>query len=277
MTILITGANGKIGTRLLESMVVDRELICLSRNKPTVDAPYVKGNFDSFEDLCKLDGYQIHTVIHLAAVQTGFSEDEIFGTNLLGTRRLFRYLIDRGCKKFISISSIAAVGCLDINFFPLQLPIPDDHPCLATDAYGTSKALVEELNKYSNRKSPATDFINLRLGSVVENEEIWDRSEVKRHSSLNIPFANLSKVLMCDVVRAIATVVDAPLQYGVRTYNVVGKQACCDHPVMEKVESIFGDRLKNVDLSYYQQAGNEIASLFDMTRIKNELGFEPAR
>ncbi|MDF2717170.1 MAG: hypothetical protein K0R28_4095, partial [Paenibacillus sp.] len=27
MAILITGANGKIGTKLLESMIVDRELV----------------------------------------------------------------------------------------------------------------------------------------------------------------------------------------------------------------------------------------------------------
>jgi UDP-glucose 4-epimerase len=277
MAILITGANGKIGTKLLESMIVDRELVCFSRKRPPIDAPFVLGNFDSYEDLCKLNDYRIDTAIHLAAVQTGFSEDEIFGTNILGTRRLFRYLIDRGCRKFISISSIAAVGCLDRDFFPLRLPIADDHPCLATDAYGASKAMVEELNNYFSRRSPCTDFINLRLGSVVENEEVWAQYEVKRDSTPITPFANLSKVLMSDVVRAIVTAVDAPLQYGARTYNVVGRQACCDHPVMETLERIFGERFKRVDSSYYRQEGCEKAPLFAMARIKNDLGFEPSR
>lgn len=277
MAILITGATGKIGTKLIESMIDEHELVLFSRKRPLVDAPFVQGNFDSYEDLCKLNGYPIETVIHLAAVQTGFSEDEIFGTNILGTRRLFRYLLDRGCLKFISISSIAAVGCLDRHFFPLQLPIPDDHPCLATDAYGASKAMVEELNRYFSRRAPSTDFVNFRLGSVVENEEAWARSEVKRDTPLSTPFANLSKLLMSDVVRAITTAVDAPLQYGARTYNVVGKQACCDHPVRETLDRIFGEQYKNVDSSYYQQEGHEKAPLFDMRKIKAELGFEPTR
>ncbi|TMV49077.1 NAD(P)-dependent oxidoreductase [Paenibacillus mesophilus] len=277
MAILITGANGKIGSKLLASMIADRELVCFSRKRPPVDATFVKGNFDCYEDLCRLDGYRIDTVIHLAAVQTGFSEEEIFGTNILGTRRLFRYLIDKGCRKFISISSIAAVGCLDRDFFPQRLPIADDHPCLATDAYGASKAMVEELNNYFSRRSPGTDFINLRLGSVVENEEAWAQCEVKRDSTPSIPFANLSKVLISDVIRAIETAVDAPLQYGARTYNVVGRQACCDHPVTEILERLFGERFRRVDSSYYEKEGGEKAPLFSMTRIKNDLGFEPLR
>ena len=129
---------------------------------------FVRGEFHSFEDLRQLDGFAIECVVHLAAATGGSTEEDALNTNVVGSRRLLRYALDRGCRKFVMASSIAAVGCLDANFVPLAVPIPDDHPCLATDAYGLSKALMEEITRYFQRVVPDSDFINLRL-SVVDD------------------------------------------------------------------------------------------------------------
>lgn len=278
MTILITGASGFVGRKLTESLMGVKNVIGLSRTQPNLEVPYVKADFHSFEDLRKLDSYSIDTVVHLAAVLGGCSEEQAMAVNVQGTRRLFRYLIDRGCKKFISASSIAATGCLDPDFVPLQLPIPDQHPCFAKDAYGFSKAMMEETNCYFQRKHPETDFINLRLGAVVD-DETWHPPHVQTGPELRTPFAQLSRIYVSDVVLAIMSAIEAPMQPGVRTFNTVGPDASCVDPLLEVLASNgrIEDRFKQVDTSHYRKAGNEFAPVFDMCAIRDHLGFVPKR
>ena len=148
MKILVTGASGFIGQRLVKRLSANNSVVCLSRAKLAAEAVVVKGAFDRFEDLRKLDEFSFDAAVHLAAVTGGCSEEDGLSVNVLGTRRLYRYLLDRGCRQFITASSIAAVGSLHEDFYPLELPMPDQHPCLALDAYGFSKSLVEELSLY---------------------------------------------------------------------------------------------------------------------------------
>jgi nucleoside-diphosphate-sugar epimerase len=274
MTILITGASGFVGSRLAERLSKQYDVLCMSRSKPKSDVSYVKGTFDSFEDLRQLDEYKITSVIHLAAVTGGCSEEDGLTVNVLGTRRLIRYLLDRGCRKFVIASSIAAVGCLDPQFLPLSFPIADDHPCLATDAYGLSKAMVEDLTRYFSRIYADADFIHLRLGVVVP-DETWSPTEVSLDTALTLPITQLTKVLASDVIKAIEKSLKSSEHKGVRVYNVVGPDATCDVPITAKLRVIFGDTaLEAFDFSYYEQQGNAHKPLFTMDKIKEELEHE---
>jgi UDP-glucose 4-epimerase len=149
----------------------------------------------------------------LAEVTGGCSEEDGLAVNVQGTRRLYRYLLDHGCRKFITASSIAAVGSLDNNFVPLQLPIPDDHDCLATDAYGWSKAMLEDLTRYLHRQSPDADFVNLRFGAVVPDS--WSPAYVDTSTQVNIPFILLARVYVSDIIEGISRLIEAPTKPGV--------------------------------------------------------------
>ena len=138
-TVLITGASGFIGRALSVSMAADHRVICMSRKNPELDLPYVNGEFGSFEDLQQLNDEAIDVVIHLAAVTGGCSERDAVIVNVEGTRCLMRYAMDRGCRKFVMASSIAAVGMQNEAFRPQTLPISDEHPCLDRNGYGLSK------------------------------------------------------------------------------------------------------------------------------------------
>lgn len=273
MTLLITGASGFVGSRLAERMAKNRDVICLSRNRPNVEVPYVQGSFDSMNDLRKLDGFEITSLVHLGAVTGGSTEEDALAVNVLGTRRLIRYLIDRGCQKFVIASSIAATGCLDPTFLPLQFPIPDDHACLATDPYGLSKAMVEDLTRYFGRVYPESDFIHLRLG-VIMPDETWSPHPIDLDTSVAVPITTMSAVLASDVMNAIEKALTSPSCKGVRIYNVVGPDATCDVPIVDKLRTIFGDALEDFNLSYYEQPGHAHKPLFAMEKIKKELGHE---
>lgn len=269
---LITGASGLIGNAFAQQLSADRQIICLSRKKLQGDFAAVQGEFHSFEDLRQLDPFEISCVVHLAAVTGGCSEEDGLAINVLGTRRLLRYALDRGCRKFVLASSIAAVGCLSDAFIPLQVPIPDDHPCLAADAYGFSKAMMEELTRYFHRVVPESDFINLRIGLVsgAGAPPVYGTDD-----PLGVPFVNLAPVTLSDVLRALKTAVAAPRQRGVRVFNVVGPDANCRDSVSALLSSCLGERSNLLDVSWFDSPEHSYDALYTMDSIRNALGFYP--
>jgi UDP-glucose 4-epimerase len=271
---LVTGASGFVGLALVKSLAGRRPLICMSRHQPDVDAPYLSGQFHSFEDLRGLDQYQIDSVVHLAAVTGGCTEEEGLAVNVQGTRRLIRYLLDRGCRKFVLASSVAAVGCLHQDFVPLALPIPDDHRCLARDAYGLSKALMEETTLYFQRANPDTEFINLRFGAVVD-DATWEPPRINADQPTPYPFVMLARVLLSDVLRGVTAALESAPRPGVHVYNLVGPDAPCAATVPAVLRASSGPGLGSLDLSRYEQEGHEFDALYDMQKIRRELGFTP--
>ncbi|THF77096.1 NAD-dependent epimerase/dehydratase family protein [Cohnella fermenti] len=274
MTVLITGTSGFIGQELARRLHEERDIVCLSRGAaPTAKAPFVRGSFDRFEDLRGLDQYDITAVVHLAAVTGGCSEEDGLAVNVLGTRRLYRYLLDRGCRKFITASSIAVVGGLSRHFVPNVLPIPDEHPCLAVDAYGFSKAAVEDLTRYFYRSHEDADFVNLRFGAVVDDSWTLPAAE----APMSIPFVQLAHVYVSDILDALQCVLASPPKAGVRTCNVVGPEASCRASTLDALHGALGDRSEAYDLSYYDNPEHGRKPIYSMERMKREFGFEPSR
>ena len=267
-TILVTGASGFIGKALSSQLAEKHQVICMSRSNPGIDIPYIRGNFGSFEDLQQLNTHNIDVVVHLAAVTGGCLERDGILVNVEGTRCLMRYLMDKGCSKYVMASSIAAVGFQNMKFRPLQLPIPDEHPCLDRDGYGLSKFLMEEVTKYYQRQNPDIDVINLRLSSVTPDDNM---PQPRKVGPLG-PWALGSITIMAlkDAVRAFTLAVEALYKPGVRIMNAAGPKAWVSDPVVDILRNWWGD---DVDLSYFEQPGHTYDSVYDVQRIKQELGF----
>jgi len=267
---LITGASGFIGGALAQKLAAGRKVICLSRKQPADSLEYVQGEFHCVEDLQKLNEYDISCVVHLAAATGGCSEEDGLTVNVLGTQRLLRYAIDRGCRKFVMASSIAAVGGLNDLFVPVQLPILDEHPCLARDAYGFSKAMMEEVTRYFQRITPDADFINLRLGAVAGTPPTVFSAD---NPPPGIPFVILGHVMLDDVLRAFDAAINAEIQPGVRVFNVVGMDTNCSDPVPDVLRAALGERIDGLDLSWYDTPGHEYDPIYSMDSIRQGLGF----
>ena len=275
--ILITGASGFIGSALARTLSSSQhhEPICLSR-RPTdqLGAVSVSGDFSAPEELHKLDRYgEIDVLVHLAAVTGGCTEEECLRVNVLGTHGLLRYLIDRGCRKFVLASSIAAVGMQSVDSRPLQLPMPDEHPCLDRDGYGFSKYMMEEVTRYLARQSDELDFINLRLASIAPD----DRQLTPQQPGPTPVWGmgRISIMFLRDTVRCLMAAAEAPRKPGVRILNAVGAQACVAVPVPELLRSWYGSEADQLDLSHYERPGRERDPVYDITRLRDELGFEP--
>lgn len=269
--ILITGASGFIGQGLAPHLAGRHEVVCMSRGDPGLELPWVRGDFGSPEDLRQLDGHSIDVVVHLAAVTGGCLERDGMLVNVEGTRRLMRYLIDRGCRKFVMASSIAAVGFQSRRFRPLQLPIPDTHPCLDRDGYGLSKYLMEEVTAYYQRQVEEIDVINLRLSSVCLDKRMPQR--MKAGPLGDWALGGLTVMARSDAVRAFSAAAEALPRTGVRTMNAAGPKAWAADPVAEILRGWWGEE---VDLSYFEREDRRHESVFDVGLIERELGFVAA-
>ena len=228
--------------------------------------------FDSLETLHHVHASDVDVLVHLAAATGGRDEDAAIRVNVLGTLRLLRHLIDGGCRKFILASSIASTGCLDANFLPLALPIDDDHPCLARDAYGVSKALMETTAAYCQRRDPQCDFVVLRIGPVVDSSEptaLPVRERVVR------PFVELARVDVADVVRALVSATEAPETPRFELVNLVGPDSSCVEPVADVLRASLGERIGALDLSHYESPGQEHAPIYELEKLQEVLRYSP--
>ena len=271
-TILVTGASGFIGQALAPSLAERHDVICMSRRNPRLGLPWVRGDFGAFEDLRALDGYEIDAVVHLAAVTGGCLERDGILVNVEGTRCLMRYLIDRGCGKFVFASSIAAVGFQSVQFRPLQLPIPDEHPCLDRDGYGFSKYMMEQIIKYYWRQNEQIDAIALRLATVVADENMPSLLRVSPPRPWSL--GRITQMARSDAIRAFTMAVEATQAPGVRIMNAAGPRAWVADPVADILANWWGEE---VDLSCFRQPGHEYDAVYDVRRIERELGFVAER
>jgi len=266
--VLITGASGFIGKAAATSLAKTHDVVCMSRRNPGVDAPWVRGVFGEFEDLRQLDGVDIDAVIHLAAVTGGCLERDGILVNVEGTRCLMRYLMDRGCRKFVMASSIAAVGMQSTNFRPLSLPIPDEHPCLDRDGYGVSKYLMEEVTKYYQRQNENIDVLNLRLASIADDVAL---PEPRRVGPLGQwALGGITIMALGDTVRLLSMAVDAEHRPGVRILNATAPRAWVADPVADILRGWWSD---DVDVSHFEQPGHAFDAVYDVRAIERELGF----
>ena len=268
-TILITGASGFIGQALAASLAEQHQVICLSRRPVNLpNTRYVRGDFGAFEDLRQLDADAIDAVVHLAAVTGGCLERDGILVNVEGSRCLMRYLMDRGCRKFVMASSIAAVGFQNSKFRPVQLPIPDEHPCLDRDGYGVSKYLMEEITRYYQRQNAALDVTCLRLSSVQPDDKPSKPSGVRPLGQWAL--GGITVMLLADAVRVFTLATEAPYKPGLRILNATASKSWASAPTADILRNWWGN---DVDVSYFEQPGNEYKSAYDVRSIEQALGF----
>ncbi|MDK1030875.1 MAG: NAD(P)-dependent oxidoreductase [Planctomycetia bacterium] len=270
--VLITGASGFIGKALAASLAESHDVVCMSRRDPGLGLPWVRGEFSKFDDLRQLDGYDFDGAVHLAAAMGGCTERDGMLVNVEGTRCLMHYLMDRGCRKFVLASSIAAAGVLSTDFRPVRVPIPDEHPCLARDAYGLSKYLMEEVTRYFQRRREEIDVINLRLSLVCNDDAL--PPPVKVCPLGQSALVGISVIALSDAVGALTLALESPHRPGVRILNASAPKAWAADPVADILSNWWGDA---VDVSHFRQPGHEFDSLYDVRRIKAELGFVAKR
>lgn len=114
MTVLITGANGFVGTHLIDKIHSYYDIVGQVRKLSNMTSNQValfELDINGFSDwVAHLD--DVNTIIHLASVAHNNSNDfdYINRVNVEGTIQLAKQAAEFGVKRFIFISSISAIG-----------------------------------------------------------------------------------------------------------------------------------------------------------------------
>jgi len=270
-TILVTAASGLIGNLLIEELKSRHNVLTLSRHKPQGEGfTYIRGDFANWEDLSQLDEHKIDGVVHFAAVTGGCIEREGILVNVEGSRVLMQYVSERGCKKIVLASSIAAIGFQNKDFIPDHLPLPQSHGSYDRDGYGLSKYLMEEVARYISRQKPNLDILNIRLSSAGTKTDVPQNLRDHGPWCLGGP----TYMVVDDAVQLFATAVEAPQKPGLRIVNGVPNRIWSTFKTADQLRHWWGDK---VDTSYFEQPGNEYASIFDTTRLNEELKFSATK
>ena len=184
MNILLTGGAGYIGSHtavvlsqsghevvLLDNFFNSQKSV-LERLQEILgeELPCIEGDVRNTALVTKiLQDYKIDAVIHFAGLKAvGESVDkpiEYYANNVQGTISLLEAMKSTNTKTLVFSSSATVYGN------PQYLPIDENHPTGATNAYGRSKLHIEEMLKDISNSDPEWKIICLRYFNPVGAHE----------------------------------------------------------------------------------------------------------
>jgi nucleoside-diphosphate-sugar epimerase len=160
LKVLVTGANGFIGSHIVEALLKENYYItCIVRKTSNLKwiknlpVEYKYGDLDD-KDFLEASIKNIDIVIHCAGIVRAISKDIFMKVNVENTKNLCKSILKNNpkLKKFIFISSQAAIGPIRLN--SIQKTVDKENPI---SDYGLSKLIAEfELKKIFYKKIPYT-------------------------------------------------------------------------------------------------------------------------
>ena len=174
MRSLVTGSAGRIGRAVVEALVSKgHEVIGLDRRSSGRSNGALVEKIASLDDASAVnDAMQaVDVVLHLGAFMSWKAEDadEMFRSNVDGTRLLLEAAAARGVKRFVFASS----GEVYPESAPQSQPITEDHPLAPISPYGLTKLLGEELVRFHRRQCNIETVI-LRFSHTQDASELLD-------------------------------------------------------------------------------------------------------
>ena len=262
MKILITGATGKVGSRLAKRLAQrGDEVRALVRDRARA-ADLRAANIELAEgDLLNVDSLAaavrgVDAVVHCAAFFRGATPEQAHEVNDLGTQHLAHAARAAGVKRFLFTSTGLVYGANGGRL------MQEDAPCAPIAAYPVSKLAAERFLLAFE----GLDVRVLRLPFVYGDGDPHIAEAIPMMRNFP-PAQRMSLAHHVDVAQAVARLLDAPAPAH-RIYNVVDDEA----PELATLFALAGAPPPD-------GSNAETARLFDAVmdgrRIREELGFKP--
>ncbi len=163
MSVLITGASGFIGTRLVSRLVAQGEKVTaldiLEPRETHAGVEYVTA--DVGEALDEKLGQGVDTIYNFAAVHRtpGHPPEEYYRTNVLGALNVTKLAELAGIERILFTSSISVYG-------PSETLITETKPLTPVSDYGRSKRMAEVIHRQWRGRCEARRLVVVRPGVV---------------------------------------------------------------------------------------------------------------
>ena len=310
-TVLVAGATGFIGRKLVDALHVRRRTIfALVRDISKISSLWPQGNVagrsgdiaeaETLKDVCA----GVHTVFHLASyaeeVQFDETEDPHWRVTVEGTRHFLEAAARSGVKRFIYVSSVKAMGeggesCLD-----------ESSPAAPASSYGRAKLEAERLVLEAGKQHGML-VCNLRLPLVYGRDNrgsVWRMiAAIDRGRFPPLPETGnrRSMVHVDDVIQALLLAADNPAAHG-HTYLVTDGQIYSTHQIYAGICKALGrpaprwifpiillravarmgdviGRIRGRNFIFDSDVLNKLtgSAWYSCQKIETELGYQPTR
>lgn len=262
MKILVTGATGKVGSRLAKRLAQRGDQVRALVRDPTRAADLREVRIElAAGDL--LDGDSlvaavrgIDAVVHCAAFFRGATPEQAHAVNDLGTRHLASVARAASVKRFIFTSTGLVYGS---NGGRLAR---EDDPCAPTAAYPQSKLAAERFLLGGE----GLDVRVLRLPFVYGDGDPHIEEAIPLMRGFP-PAQRMSIAHHADIAQAVARLLDAPSPAH-RIYNVVDDES-------PELATLFASVGAAAPDGSDAERARAFDALLDGNRIREDLGFKP--
>lgn len=268
MRVLVTGAGGRLGTRVVSHLSARHDIIAADvRPRPdcvTLDVRDQQAVLAATQDVA--------AVIHLAGLDydAGAAPVDLIDVNVRGTVTVLEACRYRGIEKVVICSSVAALGLHErrSEWSALSLPITEEHPMHPVEAYSVSKAMVEIAARASAHD--VRSVLCIRPVAIV----FPGKEDVFRDDMLGEVHSLRDFVAADDVARALELYLDSDLQ-GYECVNLASDDSVTECPTLEWFATAFPGFSGAVDRDHY--LANPVASLYSNDKAKKLLNWYPMR
>ena len=270
--VLCTGGSGRLGNYVTDALRRHCALTVLDvKPAPAVGVRQLKASVTDFADLRKAFQGQ-DAVVHLAGIPNPRSApaDVTFSTNVQGTWNVLQAAEEAGVRRVIVASSDAALGLHynPLGYGPQYLPIDESHPLRPVEFYSLSKEVTETIcRSFANRGK--LEVLAIRPTHIVfapEYPELESRGADVQNYHL---WTYVSPEDVAQSFRLALGVARAPYQ----TFHISAADGLNTRPTLDMLRDRYGvlPQIRNPD--YFRR--NPVASLLDISRAREVLGFEP--
>ncbi len=271
MKVVVTGGSGRLGQHVIRDLLEHGyDVLSLDRVVPqTKLCPCwiadLRRSGDIYEALKGVGG-----IVHLGAYQAPnlASDSETFTNNVSASYNVLKAATDRGVKRVVVASSIAAYGFLYAPriWTPDYLPLDEEHPCRPQDPYGLSKVVGEQIG---DSFAAAFDVVVVSLRLAGINFDLSYESFPDRWKN---PGARLggfwSYIDVRDAATACSLAIEEPKLTGHRIFNVAAPASTMREPTRDLIQHYL-PRLQTI-----KQGLEANWSGLDSSKAQKELGFE---
>ena len=141
--VFVTGGSGFLGINLIRELlnqkyeVISYDLIPFEYEDCKERITSIVGDIRNIKKL-KKSMKDCNYVIHCAAALPSYTDEEIYSTDIIGTRNVLKVAEEYKIKRFVDISSTAVYGIYD------HYPLLEDDPLNGVGPYGIAKIKAEE-------------------------------------------------------------------------------------------------------------------------------------